>query len=31
MSGGSVNTFNTYDTAADASRLYGTVGIRVNF
>lgn len=31
VSGGSVNTFNTYDTAADASRLYGTVGIRVNF
>ena len=30
-SGGSVNTFNTFSTKADASRLYGSVGIRVGF
>jgi hypothetical protein len=31
VSGGSANTFNTFDTKADASRLYGSVGIRVGF
>lgn len=31
VSGGSIPTFNTFDTAADASRLYGTLGIRVSF
>lgn len=31
VSGGNVPTVNTYDTAADASRLYGTVGVRISF
>lgn len=29
VSGGTIGTFHTYDTAADASRLYGSVGIRI--
>ena len=29
VSGGDITTFNAYDTAADKSRLYGSVGIRV--
>jgi hypothetical protein len=31
VSGGSVPTYNTFSTKADASRLYGSVGIRVGF
>ncbi len=31
VSGGSAPTYNTYDKAADASRLYGTLGLRVSF
>ncbi len=31
VSGGDVNTFNTFDEAADKSRLYGSVGIRISF
>ncbi len=31
VSGGEVTTFNTFDQAADKSRLYGTVGIRISF
>ncbi|MBX3133206.1 MAG: hypothetical protein KF689_07470 [Gemmatimonadaceae bacterium] len=31
VSGGSAPTYNNYSTPADASRTYGTVGIRINF
>jgi hypothetical protein len=31
VSGGSIPTYNTFDTAADASRMYGTLGIRISF
>lgn len=31
VSGGSAPTFHTYDTPADAKRLYGTVGVRISF
>lgn len=31
VSGGDAPTFHTYDTAADASRLYGTLGVRISF
>lgn len=31
VSGGEVNTFNTFDEAADKSRLYGSIGIRISF
>jgi hypothetical protein len=31
VSGGDVNTFNTFDEAADKSRLYGSIGIRISF
>lgn len=31
VSGGTVNTFNNFDTPADATRTYGTVGIRISF
>jgi hypothetical protein len=31
VSGGDVTTFNTFDEAADKSRLYGSVGIRISF
>jgi hypothetical protein len=31
VSGGSAPTYHTYDTAADAKRLYGTVGVRISF
>ncbi len=31
VSGGSAPTYHTYDTAADAKRMYGTVGIRISF
>lgn len=31
VSGGSAPTFHTYDVPADDKRLYGTVGIRINF
>jgi hypothetical protein len=31
VSGGEVNTFNTFSTKANASRAYGSVGIRVGF
>lgn len=31
VSGGEVATFNTFDEAADKSRLYGSVGIRISF
>jgi hypothetical protein len=31
VSGGTINTFNTFDTEADASRLYGTLGVRISF
>lgn len=29
VSGGDIKTYNTYDNAADKSRLYGSVGVRV--
>ena len=31
VSGGSVPTYNQFSTKADASRLYGSVGIRLGF
>lgn len=31
VSGGEVTTFNTFSEAADKSRLYGSVGIRISF
>lgn len=31
VSGGDVNTFNTFAEAADKSRLYGSLGIRISF
>jgi hypothetical protein len=31
VSGGAVNTYNTFDEAADKSRLYGSLGIRISF
>lgn len=31
VSGGNAPTFHTYDTAADAKRMYGTVGVRISF
>jgi hypothetical protein len=31
VSGGSAPTYHTYDTAADAKRLYATAGIRISF
>ena len=31
VSGGDVPTFNQFETAADASRLYGSVGLRIGF
>lgn len=31
VSGGAVNTYNTFDEAADKSRLYGSLGIRLSF
>lgn len=31
VSGGDVNTYNTFAEAADKSRLYGSVGIRISF
>lgn len=31
VSGGTVNTFNTFDVPADDKRMYGTVGIRISF
>lgn len=31
VSGGSIPTFNSFDTAADATRMYGTVGVRISF
>ena len=31
VSGGSVDTYNTFDKKADASRVYGSVGIRLGF
>lgn len=31
VSGGDVNTFNTFSEAADKSRLYGSVGLRISF
>ena len=31
VSGGDVPTYNQFDTAADASRLYGSVGLRIGF
>jgi hypothetical protein len=31
VQGGSVETFNTFDTPADDSRLYGSVGLRIGF
>ncbi len=31
VSGGDVTTFNTFSEAADKSRLYGSVGIRISF
>lgn len=31
VSGGTVDTYNTFDKKADASRVYGSVGIRVGF
>lgn len=31
VSGGTVNTFNTFDTPADDKRIYGTVGVRISF
>ena len=31
VSGGTVKTYNTFDTAPDKSRLYGSVGLRIGF
>jgi hypothetical protein len=31
VSGGDMDTYNQFDTAADASRLYGSVGLRIGF
>jgi hypothetical protein len=31
VSGGNAPTFHSYDTAADANRVYGTLGLRINF
>ena len=31
VSGGTMTTFNTYDKAANASRPYGAIGLRVGF
>jgi hypothetical protein len=31
VSGGEIPTHNTFETKADASRMYGSVGIRVGF
>lgn len=31
VSGGTIDTFNTFDKAADKSRLYGSVGLRFGF
>ncbi len=31
VSGGEVLTYNTFSTAADASRMYGSVGVRIGF
>lgn len=31
VSGGDIATYNTFGTAADASRLYGSVGLRIGF
>jgi hypothetical protein len=31
VSGGEMETYNQFDTAADASRLYGSVGLRIGF
>ncbi len=31
VSGGTVTTYNTFDQAADKSRLYGSVGLRISF
>lgn len=31
VSGGSAPTYHTYDTPADAKRMYGTVGVRISF
>ena len=31
VSGGTVTTFNTFDEAADKSRLYGSLGLRISF
>jgi hypothetical protein len=29
VSGGDIQTYNSYDNAADKSRLYGSVGVRI--
>jgi hypothetical protein len=31
VSGGTVNTYNQFDSAPDKSRLYGSVGLRLGF
>lgn len=31
VSGGEIPTYNSFDTAADASRLYGSIGVRIGF
>lgn len=31
VSGGTLATFNDFDTAADASRMYGSLGVRISF
>ena len=31
VSGGTVTTYNQFDTAPDKSRLYGSVGLRIGF
>ena len=31
VSGGKMPTYSTFETAADASRMYGSVGLRLGF
>jgi hypothetical protein len=31
VSGGDIPTYNNFDTEADASRIYGSLGVRIGF
>jgi hypothetical protein len=31
VSGGEINTFNTFDKAPNSSRVYGAIGARIGF